>query len=291
MFEPIEIEDPHQPVSLQFAMQGPIFEEGLPLPLTIKSLESLQGIFDKAYLVLAHKSRISSQERSLFYLRSQGIYHGSLLTTFGLAFTAAQPGLPIISDLGPAGVWTYAKNAYQFLRFIFNAKQKGGQVSITQNGNGTLFVNTGSQTFTISNSVVQIANNSLPHYEQLASTLDPKRVTEVTLGNPALPEIQLALPDRKLFELPAVVSDEPKQIHCEIYEFDKYSNTGRLKTFQGQAIGAGEYRFEVVGRQDNAEYIEAMLEKMVKVTCLEEIVDHPLRGSVIAKLQVLRVTP
>jgi hypothetical protein len=292
MFDELVLENPHEPVSLQFAMQGPVFDEGLPLPLTIKSLEAVQGIFDKSYLVLANKTRMSAQERSLFYLQSQGIQRGSLLTTFGLAFTAAQPGLPIVSDLGPAGVWAYAKNSFQLLRYIFEAKKKGGTVTITQSGDGSnLLVNTGTQTINISNSVFQIANTSLPHYEQLASSLDPKKVTSVSLGAPQLPEIYLDLPDSRLFELPTTIGETPRKVDCEIYEFDKYSNTGRLKLFEGQSIKRGEYKFSVVGHQKNSDYIEAMLEKHVTVTCLEETVDHPLRGCVIAGLQVLSVSP
>lgn len=89
MFENLTIEDPHTQVNLEFMMQGPVFDEGLPLPLTIKSLEAVQGIFDKSYLVLAHKTRMSARERGLFYLRAQGVRKGSLLATLGLAFTAA----------------------------------------------------------------------------------------------------------------------------------------------------------------------------------------------------------
>jgi hypothetical protein len=106
------IEDPHPAVDLQFVMNGPIFDEGLPLPLTIKSLEAIQGIADKSYLVLANKRRMSAQERNLFYLQSQGIQRGSLIAAMGLVFTAVQPALPIVSNHGPTGVWEYAKHSF-----------------------------------------------------------------------------------------------------------------------------------------------------------------------------------
>lgn len=48
------IEDPHKPVELQFVMRGPVFDAGLPIPLVTKSLDSVQGILDRSYLVLAN---------------------------------------------------------------------------------------------------------------------------------------------------------------------------------------------------------------------------------------------
>lgn len=159
------IENPHKPVELEFVMQGPVFDAGLPIPLTTKSLDSLQGILDRSYLVLANKQRMSAQERSLFYLRSQGIERGSLFTTVGLVFSASQPMLPIISNLGPSGVWEYAKQAFEFLKIVFEAKKKGEPVTITQTGNGSLVnVNTGSQSF-----VFQWP--SLLHCQQFIATL------------------------------------------------------------------------------------------------------------------------
>lgn len=177
------------------------------------------------------------------------------------------------------------------MKFIFEEKKKGGDVTITQSGNdSTLVVNTGTQTFNISNSILQIANGSLTHYEHLATSLSEHKVHAISLGKANLPEIKLTKSDSDLFVLPSKISLEPISIDCEIYEFDKYSNKGRLKVFDRAAIPRDEYKFVVVGNQNNLDYIEAMLEKRVNVTCLEEVVDHPLRGSVVAALQVMTVS-
>lgn len=112
------ISNPHTPVNLQFLMKGPIFNEGLPIPITTKSLENVQSIFDKSYLVLANKTRMSASERSSFYLKSNGVIRGSLSTDLGLVFTAAQVTLPIISNLGPTGVWEYTVQAFELLKLI-----------------------------------------------------------------------------------------------------------------------------------------------------------------------------
>jgi len=286
----LTIDNPHKPVELQFEMQGPVFDEGLPLPLTIKSLECVQGIVDRSYLVLANKNRMSAQERSLFYLRSQGIKRGSLLTDFGLIFSAVQPALPIISNLGATGVWEYAKQAFEFLKVVFEAKKNGETVTISQSGDGSFInANTGSQTLAFDSCVFNIATGSLPHYEQLAKLIAPERVTDMRLGEGRSRDIALSLNDRSLFELPIKIQEEQHPIDCEIFEFDKYDGTGRISVFDAQTIPKGEYKFSVIGRQDLSDYIEAMLRRHVKITCLEEIVDHPLVGRKITGLQVLNV--
>jgi hypothetical protein len=284
------IENLHDPVNLEFVMNGPIFKDGLPLPLTIKSLEAIQGIVDRSYLVLANKQKMSAQERSLFYLQSQGINRGSLITYLGLVFSAAQPVLPIISNLGPTGVWEYAKDAYEFLKLVYGEKKKGSPVTITQSGDGsTVNVNTGTQTITFNGPVYQIANSSLQHYEFLSHQLDPTKVTDIKLGTLGNKEIYLDLPDKTLFDLPSKIGEDTHAMQCEIYEFDKYVGTGRVKVFPDQTIPSGEYRFSVVGNQNIADYIEAMLQKAVKLKFLEETIEHPLRGSVITSLQVTSV--
>lgn len=286
----IEIENPHKPVELEFVMNGPVFNNGLPIPLTTKSLDSIQGILDRSYLVLANKQRMSAQERSLFYLRSQGIQRGSLISTLGLVFTATQPALPIISNLGPTGVWEYAKQAFEFLKIIFEAKKRGEPITVTQSGDGsTVNVNTASQSFTFNGPVYHIANSSLPHYEFLSNQLGQQKVTDIRLGAGKRRDIALTVEDCDLFDLPSRIEEQQHGIDCEIFEFDKYDGTGRASIFDGQSIPKGEYRFSVVGHQDLNEYIEAMLRRHVNVTCFEEIVDHPLIGRKIAALQVLNV--
>lgn len=286
----IDIENPHQQIDLEFKMEGPVFDNGLPLPLTIKSLENLQGILDRSYLVLAHKQRMSAQERSFFYLQSQGIQHGSLLTTLGLVFTAAQPVLPIISNLGPTGVWEHAKEAFEFIKIVFKAKKDGQSVTITNNGDGSLVnVNTGTQTVAFNQPIFNIAVNSLPHYEFFARHLGQEKVRNITLGPAGRRDIALTTDDKGLFDLPTRIDPQQHVLDCEIFEFDKYEGKGRLSVFDEQAVKGGAYRFMVMGRQDLSEYIEAMLRKHVKVTCMEEIEDHPILGQKTAALQVVNV--
>jgi hypothetical protein len=232
---------------------------------------------------------MSAHDRTLFYLRSQTIRRGSLYADLGLVLTTAQIVLPVVSDLGPTGIWQYAKEAFEFLKIVFEAKKAGAPVTIEQTGDGLVNVNTGSQTLTFNGPVYYIANGSLAHYEFLSKQLAPDRVIDIRLSEGPGRDIGLQLHDRDLFELPTKIGDQQHSLKCEIFEFDKYDGTGRLAVQDGQSIPKGEYRFTVIGRQELSEYIEAMLHEQVTVTCLEEIVDHPLVGRKIAALQLINV--
>ena len=286
------ISNPHTPVNLQFLMNGPIFNEGLPIPITTKSLENLQSIFDKSYLVLANKTRMSPSERSSFYLKSNGVIKGSLSTDLGLVFTAAQVTLPIISNLGPTGVWEYTVQAFELLKLIFEAKKDGERIEINHTSDGSLVnVNTGTQNITFNGPVLAIASAALPNYEFFSKLLSDEKVTSISLGKAARPEIHLDVKDHKLFELPSEISEERHELNCEIFEFDKYEGAGSLSVFDEQSVTKGEYRFDVIGQQNMNDYIEAMLRRHVKVVCLEEVVDHPIVGRKIISLKVVNVKP
>lgn len=66
-------------------------------------------------------------------------------------------------------------------------------------------------------------------------------------------------------------------------------STGTLRVFEGQLLPIKDYRFEVAGSQADSDYIEAMLRKSVRITCLREVTVDPLAQEKIVRLQVLRV--
>lgn len=112
---------------------------------------------------------------------------------------------------------------------------------------------------------------------------------DIRLGEGQRRDIALRVSDKDLFELPTKMEEQQHALSCEIFEFDKYDGTGRLSVFDEQSVKKGEYRFNVIGRQDLSEYIEAMLHRQVSVMCLEETVDHPLVGRKVVSLHVLNV--
>jgi len=286
----LELPDPNAKTSLQLNMQGPVFEAGIPVPLMIDALGHVQGLLDKAYLGLIDRRRMSKEDRLRFFLQTQRVAHGSLEADLGVIFTGAQAVLPMFGTLGPNGIWEYAKSTFEFIKLVFESVKKGQQVSYVFNADRSVVqVNTGTQTQTFNGPVYNIASMSIGHYQGLAQTLDSSQVIDIRLGEDEKRDIGLTLPLRHLFDFPSRVEDQPYQVECELYEFDKFDKNGRLRVGPGQSIPEGQYRFEVVGSQAAADYVAAMLKQSVKVTCHREVAENPINGDKIFRLQVISV--
>lgn len=286
----LELPDPNAETTLQFKMRGPVFDDGIPIPLLVDSLGHVQGLMDKAYLGLIDRKRLSREERLRFYLKTHQIEQSSLLASLGVVYTGAQTVLPIFGALGPNGVWEYAKSAFEFIKLVFGSVKKGQTVTYEFNADHSVVqVNTGTQTQIFNGPVFNIASMSIGHYQGLAQTLDQSRVTDIRLGEGIRRDIGISLPEREMFDFPSRVEDQPHHVQCEIYEFDKIDKDGRLQVGPGQSIPHGQYRFEVIGRQAASEYVEAMLKKIVRVTCLREVAENPINGEKIYRLQVISV--
>ena len=286
----IEIVNPNAEVDLHFKMEGPVFERGIPVPVMVDAMSNIQGILDKAYLGLVGRKRLSKEDRSHFFLQTQKVTRGSLFADIGVVFTGIQTVLPLIGTLGPAGVWEYTKQSYEFLKLVFKAVKNEQPVSYEWNADRSVFhTNTGTQTQTFNGPVFNIGHMSVYHYQGLAQHLEPNRVCDIQLGRPSQRDIGIALSERNLFDFPSRVEDEPHRLNCEIFDFNKFDNVGKLHVFAGQGIQEGDYKFEVIGRQDESAYIEAMLRQAVFVTCLREVSENPISGDRVVRLQVINI--
>jgi hypothetical protein len=286
----LEVENSNEDLVLQFRMQGPIFDNGIPVPIMINALGHVQGIIDKAYLGFTDRKRLTKEERARFFLRTPQVRNSSLLTDLGLAFTGLQPTIPIVAVLGPTGIWEHAKATFEFLKLVFEAAKINLPISYSYNADRSIMhVNTGTQTQAFNAPVFNIAQMSINHYQGLTQHLQPDHVTGIEYGRHSQREIELSLPDRNLFEFPSRVEDTPVQIRCEVFDFNKFENIGRLHVFSGEGVPEGDYRFQVIGKQDVSAFIEAMLRQAVSVTCLREVSENPVSGERTTRLQIINI--
>lgn len=286
----LEIEEPNRPTELQLDIRGPAFKAGIPVPLLVESLGNVQGLLDKAYLGLIGKRRLTKQERSRFFLQTGGVSHDSLHSSLDIIYAGTQLALPLVGFLGPSGIWEYAKQAYEFATLVFQSVKRGENISYAWNADqSVLHVNTGTQTQVFNGPVFNIASLSLPHYQSLAALGQPGEIIDIRLGQRNHNEIVFRQQDRELFELPTRIEEVPYKVACEVFEFDKIDRAGRLKVHPGESIPEGDYRFEIVGKQQVETYIEAMLQQIVKVSCLREIAENPISGEKIYRLQIIDI--
>ena len=286
----IELDDPQRAVQIELYMDGAAFEQGIPVHLLTQGFETSQAILDRAYLGLVGRSRLTAEERQRFYLLSKGVKHSSLDSVMDLVLSGVQTSFPILGALGPAGIWEYAKQAYELLKFAYEAVKKGDQPTYQHTGNGNLEVNNGKQVNIYNGPVYNIARASQKVYVDMAKNVTAGSINSFSLtdvrGHSA---IRIARDEAAFFDIPSVVDTQPVELECEIFDFNKFEDTGKLRVFDGQVLPTKDYRFSVVGNQADSQYIEAMLRQSVKIVCLREVMVDPLAQEKIVRLQVLRV--
>ena len=198
--------------------------------------------------------------------------------------------MPFYSAVGPSGVWDYTKTTFDWLIAIFEKFKAGQQPTYSAKENSVVIVDNSQHTTIYNGPVIQIGEQALPYYQNMTARIKDEGIDEITFGK-GNSEIKLASHEKELFNLAAVIDKKPTKFKCEIFDFNKFDDIGKLSVFQGQEIPSGEYRFKVVGDQDSVKYIQAMLRTEVTVSCLREIVPDPFAPDMkkISALQVLDV--
>lgn len=277
---------------LEYKICGPIFDEGIPLHVAINALNNFHGIIDKTYLVSTNSKRITIRDREIFQLRASSISHGSLLTKFEIVISSFQFVLPFVGTLGPDNIWEFTKNTFNFLKVVCGAVQNGQKPIYEFNNNGTVSVHTGDNHYHFHDQVVQIGELALPSCQNLAHLIEPKKINQIYAGKcgQEKPDIHLGENDNKIFDIPTRIEKETIPLKCEIFDFNKYKNIGKLSVSIGnQLVPIGEYNFAIFGSQDNINYIHSMLKKEVELYCLIEIASNPFGEDKVHKLHITGV--
>ncbi len=287
----IELANPQAPVTLDFFMDGPAFENGIPVHIMVNGIGGAQSLLDRAYLGLAGRRRFTSEERTHFFLVSKGVNQGSLDTVFDIILTGVQTSFPVLGALGPAGIWEYAKQAYELLKIAYDAVAKDEQPRFEWNADKSVVqVNTGNQTNIYNAPVYNIAQLSQTTYVDVSRMIDRRDVDHFRISEKKSKiGIELAANDARIFLATIKIEEMPIEIECEIFDFNKFDDTGKVKVGKGQPLPENNYRFEVIGAQNDRPYIEAMLKQTVKLKCLKETSTDPLSGEKVVGLQVISI--
>jgi len=286
----IELENPQQAVQIELYMDGAAFAQGIPVHLLTQGFDTTQTILDRAYLGLVGRTRLTAEERQHFFLLAKGVKHSSLDSFMDLILSGVQTSFPILGALGPTGIWEYSKQAYELLKFAYEAVRKGNQPTYQLNGDGNFEVNNGTQINVYNGPVYNIAKASQKVYVDMARNVTAGSINSFSLTDRlGKSGIRIAQNEAAFFNIPSTIDTEPLELECEIFDFNKFEDTGKLRVFDGQVLPTKDYRFSVVGNQADSDYIEAMLRRSVKVICLREVAVDPLAQEKIVRLQVLKV--
>ena len=201
---------------LRFKMEGKVFDDGIPLPIALASLQDIQAIFDKTYLVVNGSKRITKRDREFFHLKTFAIKQGSLETDLSIFLDTAQFVLPVVSAFGVSDIWTLTKESWEFLKIIYEFSSGGEKPTYSANDNGTINVHNGDITHVYNAPVYQIAQLSVNNWRSLNHKLKTGQIDSYILGNQEHPEISLAAENKNIFDNPTKVDKESNQIVCDI---------------------------------------------------------------------------
>lgn len=275
----------------QFKIDGPIFRSGIPIYLATTALDSFQTIVDKTYLVSANAKKMTARERDKFYLKATEFKEGSLLVYFEIALQGVQLSMPLISSVGPQNIWDFTKETFKFLKLVCGAVQKGEKPTYKFDNNGNANVQIGNNEYNFHGSVIVIGQSALPSYQDLANLIKDNKISDISAGlrgNES--DIHLNSFNRNLFDLPKVLNNQKIALLCEIFNFDKHKNIGKLLVSKsGQDIPPGEYKFSILNDKDNLEYIQSMIQPQVFINCQVEKELSPFGDDKISKLIIFDV--
>ncbi|WP_200348912.1 hypothetical protein [Halochromatium glycolicum] len=278
----------------EFKIAGPALDDGVPIHLAVAALDNFQSIVDKSYLVLAGSQRMSGIDREIFQLRAKQFTNGSLLTYFEIALHGIQLSLPFVSSFGPQNLWDYTRDSFFFLQSVCSAVQAGEKPTYHFENDGNVAVHIGDSTHHYHGPVIQIGELALPSYQNLAHLIDPKKLSHISAKpkDQDKQDIYIGPDDRGKFDIPTRIEKDTQAIHCEIYDFNKYKNAGKLSVKRPQqAIPQGDYPFEIFGSQDHVEYIYSMLQPQVQLHCLVEMESNPFGEDKVHKLHITGISP
>jgi len=275
-----------------FKIDGPAFKKGAPIHISVSALDNFQSVIDKSYLVLAGAKRMSVKDREIFHLRATNFRQGSLLTEFEIIISGIQLVLPFFGSFGPQNLWDYTKDSFTYLKTVCGAVQNGEKPTYEFNNQGDVSVHIGDNHNHYHGPVLKIAELALPNYQNLAHLIEKSKVHEIS-SKPEHQEendIYIGPNDKGMFDIPTRIEKETVALGCEIYDFNKYKNNGKLSVKEpGQAVPTGDYNFVIFGPQDNVEYIYSMLKPKVELHCLIEMESNPFGEDRVHKLHVTGV--
>lgn len=277
---------------MQFKIDGEKLKDGVPLHVAIAALDQFQKIVDKSYLGISGNKRITHKEREKFFIKTTEIKHGSLLTYFDIALQGIQLGLPLISAYGPQNVWDATKDTFNFLKAVCAAVQNGKQPTYEFNNDGNAQVHIGDEVHHYHGTVIQIGQMALQNYQELATLIGKEKLSEISAGSIKgnSTDIYLGADDKDAFKVPTKIQKDTIALHCEVFDFNKYKNAGKLNVSKaGQDVPVGDYSFSIFGNQDNVNYIYSMLKPVVVLDCLVELAISPFGGEEIHMLHVIGI--
>lgn len=272
----------------KFEMKGRAFDDGDRLDKLAAGLTALQHVFDGQFRALTEKKRLHEEDRRYLQVRITRYEDGSFVAYLGAIYAGIQTALPFVH--GTPNVWEATKNAFEFLKAVFELAHQGKEVQISQTGDGNSAVISGDIHQVFNGPVYQIGTQIIGAIREFDNLLEGEEVRHIELQGPdRRTVIRLASEMKGLFFPPTRIDETPVKLTCDIYDFNKYDNIGKARVSSGQYIPAGDYKFKNIGDQTVEDFILSMTAPQVTLSCLIKYQHDPLSENRIAEILVMGI--
>lgn len=234
-------------------------EEGYNLDSVITSLQNVENLIKKTYLVANGRSRFTENDAQGVNIKLQSWEQGSLISNLGIWFdSVVLPSLPFVVN-NREYIWESIKGSIELLRAKFGAEKEGKTVEVEQKTDGGTAINvqaSGDSKVVIyaPQGLSATAERLQPTLQDLTQQIDGTNVTSIDLSDKkedikdASKVVSLNSSDKDLFGSATFTSDEQVEIVGKITSGNFDTNAGRIEVISSatQRIEVGQsYRLKI----------------------------------------------
>lgn len=272
-------------------MTGEQFDDSKNLYYLLIGLKNFQGIFDKSYLTINHKKRMSDKDREIFQIRTLDFKNGSFVSEMGIYIaTVTQLAIPYVSTLTPKDLFELVLSGFKYLKFVLTANSNGEKITIEAGDNNMLNVINGDNNtvIIIPNETIAFVKKAETNFEQMAKSIDhEKGVKSINFTDKKFPHskaINITEHEKNLFQQKVKLEPETIKIKANFFRLDGNQYFGRLKIIRSndyQLRENEEYNFDFINKPDadllsnlfmQEKEVHALKETVLNTTTLEKTV-------------------
>jgi len=275
--------------NVQFKIEGPSFENGIPLLDVTFALQEFQWILDKSYLIKTNQSKMGSNEREKFNVVATEFRKGSFIADLQLVLLIASPYAITLHNFSVKELWEISKSTFDYLCAVYKMRSSGVEPEIIVSGdNSGVIINGNNGTIEVHQTVYQAAEKAEPHYRKLVSIIKKEKIESISALDDNNNGFVLTSKERELFNPKTQIENDLITLDVDIFRYDKDSNTGKLRVNNGAIIPSGEYAFKPL-KHDPIPFILSMARPPVTVSAHKEIEKHGSGITRISKLHIVSI--
>lgn len=229
---------------LFYEITGPeVAADRIPLYELIGTLKEYLNIVDRSYLTVTGNKRLSRKERDKYKIVAYSFKPGSLQIDLAIElYELVQQVFPFMMPAGAAGLWSIAKQSYEFVKLATEMRFKGEEPVIQEDNSVQAFI-VGDNNKIIVNPTISInADRIEESVSKIAGFINPGVVDQVVLKDPEDEGIAITEEEKTLFNPETTISEDAETITANIYRLDTESRRGKLHILEGMPQGTSLFR-------------------------------------------------